>query len=212
MTTVKRSWNDITIADYDRLVEISEGGGSPIEIDVKTLAVLCDCEEEKIWDLPLDRMAILRNEMNWLTYFDFPKKLRTTKLKICGEDFNVMTDVSKFTVAQYVDFQTLWKDRDKHKAEVMCLFIVPRGKKYNDGYDVGELAEILKKTISIVDYNTICFFFLKELRLSTAASLTFSIWTMERMMKKEKDPEMKKKIAKEIEILREKRSSFGFAL
>lgn len=208
----KDSWNKITVADYDRIMSFTEDESlAPIEIDIKVLSVLCDVAEDEIWNMTPGEVGQLRQGMKFLNHFDFPKKLRSQKMVINGEQYEIQADVSKFTVAQYVDFQQLWKDRDKQKGVMLSVFIVPRGKKYNEGYNATELADTLYNSVSIVDYNTICFFFLKELRTSIEASLLSSIWMLERMMRKEKNPEKKEEIKKAIAGLREKISSFGFA-
>lgn len=208
----KDSWNKITVADYDRIISFTEDESlAPIEIDIKVLSVLCDVAEDEIWNMTPGEVGQLRQGMKFLNNFDFPKKLRSQKITINGEQYEIQADVSKFTVAQYVDFQQLWKDRDKQKGVMLSVFIVPRGKKYNEGYNATELADTLYNSVSIVDYNTICFFFLKELRTSIEASLLSSIWMLERMMKKEKNPEKKEEMKKAIAGLREKISSFGFA-
>lgn len=208
----KDSWNKITVADYDRIISFTEDESlAPIEIDIKVLSVLCDVAEDEIWNMTPGEVGQLRQGMKFLNNFDFPKKLRSQKMVINGEEYEIQADVSKFTVAQYVDFQQLWKDRDKQKGVMLSVFIVPRGKKYNEGYNATELADTLYNSVSIVDYNTICFFFLKELRTSIEASLLSSIWMLERMMKKEKNPEKKEEMKKAIAGLREKISSFGFA-
>lgn len=208
----KDSWNKITVADYDRIMSFTEDESlAPIEIDIKVLSVLCDVAEDEIWNMTPGEVGRLRQGMKFLNHFDFPKKLRSQKITINGEQYEIQADVSKFTVAQYVDFQQLWKDRDKQKGVMLSVFIVPRGKKYNEAYNATELADILYNSVSIVDYNTICFFFLKELQTSIEASLLSSIWMLERMMRKEKNPQKKEEIKKAIAGLREKISSFGFA-
>lgn len=191
----KKSWSDITISDYKKMLKISEDEYlSPIEKDAGVLAVICGCEESDIWNLGVNEFNILRGDMEFLNHFDFPKDWKMRKMKIAGEEYEVQADVSKFTVSQYMDYQSLWKSKEKHMGSMLTVFLVPRGKKYNEGYDINRLAEVFEDNVSIMTYNSICFFFLRNLVSSTSASQIYSILTLRRMIKREKDPGEKEKL------------------
>lgn len=205
----KKSWNDITIKEYDRITAIVEDEfNSPMEANIKTLAILCDVPEEEIWNMDITELRHLLSQTEWLSEFDFPRDLRTKKVRIQGVDYEINTDISTFTVAQYIDFQNLWRDHSKHKGAFLTVILVPRGKKYNEGYDTAALAEVLENNLSIVDWNAICFFFLKEW-LNLIKGFQLYSYLMLKKMKKKATPGLREKTEEALSQIEEMMRMLG---
>lgn len=178
MELKKKSWKDISINDYDRIASICEDEEStPLEKDVKVIALLCDSTEEEIYELSIDEVSAMRRQTAWLNDFDFDKK-KVKKVKVGDDDYDVVVDLKQFSYGQYVDFQTYSKDEKNNKAAILSTILVPKGKKYNDGYDIAETIKAIGENVSIVDYNTICFFFVKTCVRSTNNFLQSLEWMM----------------------------------
>lgn len=188
---MKNKWSDITIADYKQINEItSRELDSDLEKSVAYLAVLMNEDEDKLWSLTLPELNALLEQTKWLnSEFTFNKR-PFKHIVINGEKYDVMVDIMKFTVAQYADFQIYWDHRTDPEwmAKLMTVFVIPRGKKYNDGYDAAALAETLENNLSITDFNSICFFFLLDLLNLTKAIALYSTWLTRKMRK---NPKMK---------------------
>lgn len=193
---MKTKWSDITIADYKKIVEISKREfDSELEKSVGYLSVLSSKPEGELWSLNILELKGLLNEITWLnSEFTFNKH-PFKNIMLNGEKYDVCVDITKFSVAQYADFQIYWDHRTDpdYMAKLMTIFIIPKGKKYNEGYDVVELAETLEQNLSITDYNSICFFFLLDLLNLTKAMALYSVWLTR---KKKKDPKMQENIEK----------------
>lgn len=188
---MKQKWSEITIADYKQINEItSRELDSDLEKSVAYLAVLMNEDEDKLWSLTLPELNALLEQTKWLnSEFTFNKH-PFKHIVINGEKYDVMVDIMKFTVAQYADFQIYWDHRTDPEwmAKLMTVFVIPRGKKYNDGYDAAALAETLENNLSITDFNSICFFFLLDLLNLTRGIALYSTWLTRKMRK---NPKMK---------------------
>lgn len=194
----KRSWSDITINDYKEILEIQQREyDSDLEKGIAVLSVLCGVDEDELYSIPISQLNGLLSGISWMNNeFTFNQNWNSKYIKINGVKYDVIVDINKFTVAQYADFQIYWDKRDdvNYMGKLLTIFIIPDGKKYNDGYDIVELASILENYVSITDYNSVCFFFLKDLTLSTKASLYYSVWETMKMIRKEKNKEKKKEL------------------
>lgn len=187
---VKKSWAEVSIKDYKRIEEICKRElDSELEKDIAVLAVLSGVDEDTIYSLPIIELRGLIDQIKWLSEdYDFPKEWKTNKLKIDGEEYIINPNINTFTVAQYADFQVIYPKKEDNMGRFLSIFIIPRGKKYNEGYDPIELADRLEEVLTINDWNRICFFFLVAWTLSIAVSLRSSIKDLKKRMKKEKDP------------------------
>ena len=194
----KTSWNDITINDYRKITEItSREFDSELEKGIAILSVLCGVDEDDVYSLPINQLKSLLDGITWIYEpYSFDKNWKADSLTINGEKYDIVADINKFTVAQYADFQIYWDKRDDidYMAKVLSCFIIPKGKVYNDGYDVVELIDILENNISINVWNSLCYFFLKCCLLSIEASLYCSVLVLTKMIMKERNKERRQQL------------------
>lgn len=185
MEIKKKSFKDINLKDYKKIVEISTRElDSDLEKDIAVLAVLCDCSEDDIYNMPLNELKSLLSEINWIKGYNYtPANKLPNKLKIDGIEYTINPDINKFTVAQYMDFQNFWDKRNEYMGNLLAVFIIPKGHKYNEGYDVMELADRLEEVFSLDDWNNVCFFFLKIWWNSIKHSLISSDLELKKMLK-----------------------------
>lgn len=158
-----KSWDECPINTYYQIADLFDEPIPEVERNVALLAILCDCSEDEIWALPLPEVSALISQVNWIGHFDFNQKKEIKKINIGQFKCKVQNDLFNFSVAQYIDFQTYWKSRDRKLAEVISVFTVPEGCKYNSGYDLLELQKAIGNNISITTANSLCFFFLRSL-------------------------------------------------
>ena len=194
----KKRWEDITINDYKEIVNITQKElDSDLEKSISILAILCECTEDDLYSMSANKLYKLLSEIEWVKQpYKFNHNWSSKYITINGIKYDVVVDINKFTVAQYADLQIYWDKRDDidYMAKLMTLFIIPNGKTYNNGYDIVQLANIIEDNVSINDFNSICFFFLKSCLIFIKASLLFSNWQLMKLMIKEKDKEKKKQL------------------
>lgn len=198
----KKSFKDVNLKEYKKIVEINKRElDSNLEKDIAVLSVLLGVDEQEVYNLPITELRSLLEQIKWVYEYEFkPTKKLVNKIKIDGEEYVVNPDLNKFTVSQYMDFQNFWDKRSERMGNLLAVFIIPKGKKYNEGYDVIELADRLEEVFSLEDWNNVCFFFLKNYMISTKASLLYLDWQMRKIQRKEKDKTKKE----EIKQMREK--------
>ena len=149
-------------------------------------------------------------ESSFITELPKPKKISLKHIVINGNKYNILTDISKYTVAQYVDFQTLVKRGDEYAANILATIIIPQGYAYGDACDsakhlkevVDEINNYLPATLAI----SLVFFYTKKLMNSTNRTAIF-LEAMTMTTRKEKKTEkLWKKVKKN---LRKMRHIFG---
>ena len=157
---IKDKWSDITIAEYERIVDIIKGTDDEIERLTGVISVLGGVDEDEIADMPIAEIAKIGQKLDFLNSFDFNKNATYKSLVIDGETLVLST--KNMTVAQYVDFQATWSAETKDLARIISICYVPKGKKYNQDYDIEELIKKIRNNVSIDKANSIGFFLLKR--------------------------------------------------
>lgn len=157
---IKDKWSDITIAEYERIVDIIKGTDDEIERLTGVISVLSGVDEDEIADMPIAEIARIGQKLDFLNSFDFNKNATYKSLVIDGETLVLST--KNMTVAQYVDFQATWSAESKDLARIISICYVPKGKTYNKDYDIEELIEKIRNNVSIDKANSIAFFLLKR--------------------------------------------------
>lgn len=192
----KNNWKDISITEYKRLCEIDEREfDSDLEKQIARAAIVLGKDEKELYDLSVSEMKNILFQTEWLYEpFKFDLKWHKKTIKIGDIDCKVFQSIEELSVAQYLDFQNFWDERDKYQGNVMACFFVPEGKKYNEGYDVREFAEEIENTLSIEEWNAFAFFLLKNWLVSIRCSVRYGIWVIQKMIWREKDKERKKEL------------------
>lgn len=168
---IKERWSDITIAEYERIVDIIKGTDDEIERLTGVISVLSGVDEDEIADMPIAEIAKIGQKLDFLNSFDFNKNATYKSLVIDGE--TLVLAVKDMSVAQYVDFQATWSAESKDLARIISICYVPKGKKYNQDYDIEELIKKIRNNVSIDKANSIGFFLLKKLNGLTNFTVRF---------------------------------------
>ena len=170
---IKDKWSDITIAEYERIVETIKSTDDEIERLTGVISVLSGVDEDEIADMPIAEIARIGKKLDFLNSFDFNKNATYKSLVIDGETLVLST--KNMTVAQYVDFQATWSAESKDLARIISICYVPKGKKYNQDYDIEELIKKIRNNVSIDKANSIAFFLLKRFAKLTNFTVRFLV-------------------------------------
>ena len=188
-----KSWNDISINTFNKLREIKINSNDSLELldsNIALLSILCDVDEDTIASLTTSEFSTLLSQTTFLS--TLPKVKIQDTYTINGNKYEVFLTLKDMSVAQYIDFQTFYKDQDKYFKELLACFLIPKGKKYGEDYDVQEVIDDIGNHLSIVDANSILFFFVLLYQSLTKATLTYSIRQMKKARKKMNKEEQKK--------------------
>lgn len=186
-----KNWNDININTFNKLnsVQFKEiDDDTMLNANVKLLSILCDVDEDEIENLKLDEFSRLIKEMAFIE-----KPLPKTNIKMLyrlnNKVYHLNTNIKKMTTAQYIDFQTLYKQKEQDIAKILACFMIPKGKKYGD-YEVDEVVKDLNNHLSISEAQTIMFFFAESYR-KLISNIKISL-TKQMNKNKNITPQMKK--------------------
>lgn len=189
------SYDKLTLGIYRELLAI-EKTEDDVSYGIKILSALSDYSEDELMDMPMDEFQSLMAKTSFLNTpmqkLDW-KHLGKT-ITINGKKYNVIKDAKKMTAGQYIDYKSYMKDADKFiemLPYILTVFIIPEGCKYNDGYDIEDLAKELNDNLDLKTALSITDFFQHQSKLSMLTSLRYLKWMTKRMMKKEKNMEVR---------------------
>lgn len=191
-----KNWQEITIEIYDKIRDLDvdiKSEEEALDVNVKLLSILCDVSEDEIINLPLTEFTILVGKTEFLK--EMPVRTVEQYYEIGkGRVYEVQMNLREMTTAQFIDFQTLIKNQEKNTANILACFMLPKGKKYAEDYDVIEVAEYLYKNMSIATARSVMFFFILQYQTLQKVMLNYSIKELKKSLKREKNEEMKMKL------------------
>lgn len=191
------NYRNLPIGKYLEILELSRDESiDALAQQVKTIAILTDMSEDEVLSLPIMDYRELASRTKYLEK-EYDGKLMVAKsYKVGGFDLIPVKDVNKITTAQYVDFQTFSKDSDRYIVEILSTMLIPKGMKYNEGYDMADVHKAIRENLSVADVLSLSAFFLTKLVKSIKDFRTYSI----KEIKKCPDKEMREKL---MEIIRQ---------
>lgn len=180
------NYNDITVGTYLDLVEILDDETmDEIDKKVEIVALLDGREVDVIYDLPLPKFSELMQKASFL--LEEPKPMQVSDVyNLGGMKLESCLTLSKITTAQFIDYQTYIKDKDK-LVELISVFLIPKGHKYGKGYDILEVQKVIRDNMPITQAMGLAAFFLLLYKALLKVSLTSSIKKLKKMKRKEKD-------------------------
>jgi hypothetical protein len=196
------NFNQLMLGQYMDIQAISrEEGLEDIDRQAQILSVLSGIDAEEILHLPIGEYKEMVAKADFLTRTELPR-IQVAKSYRVG-DFTLfpVKDYRKLEAGQYVDFQTYAPDLENHLVEFLSVILVPKGCRYNEGYDVLEVQQAIRDDMSVIDGVTIAGFFLTWCRSSILNSLNSSKQEAMRIKDREKREKILEEIASQERIL-----------
>lgn len=168
------NYRDLTIGMYLDICEVD----ARTDIDdvmkqVIILSHLTGMSEDDILNLSIPEYRTLATKSHFLSH-PYNGEIQMAKKYTIGKwELIPVTDFQKITAAQYIDFQTFAKEGEKRIVEIISILLVPKGKKYNQDYDIVELQNDLRKALSVADALTLFAFFFVQYKALIKDSLTY---------------------------------------
>lgn len=203
-----KSYSELPVDRYLEIRDLINEECEPLDLQVKLVSILDGRSEEDVLNMNIKDYHELVEQSGFLVELPKPSKSIPNKININGKKYQLQKDVSKFTTAQYIDYQTMIarEDREKILPYILSCFIVPEGKRYNDGYDISETIKDIGAHLSVQDAVNICFFFQQKYLRLLDDTLIYLGWKTKRMARKTKDETTKKKLTEAMERMKELRS------
>ena len=211
--TIKTSWRDVTINEYFDFRDKLESASSDYEKEIIKIAFVNGFNEDDVWNMTIADVKRYQQNTLWLNDFEISKDVKFKTIKIEDEVYRINSDMQSFSVAQYIDFQNFFPKRTQktnYIGNILACFIIPKGKKYGEGYDVAQLVNKINDNVDILTSNEIIFFFLKRFLFSIKVMLIFFKYQMKimKLIGKKKHREKIKEIEEKTKEL-EKNISVG---
>lgn len=193
-----KSYDKLPIGAYLRLVDIAQNTDEA-QRNIAIVSVLSSIPEEDVLEMPYEKVEKMTSDAGFL--LAQPKAAEVRKVYEVGEWRLVPTlKKARITASQYIDFQELSaRGVEKYFAQILACFLIPEGKKYNEGYDFEEVADAIYNHLSIVDANALYAFFLRT--LSKSINNTLNYLKAKIMLHIAKTEEEKKTIAEAIQAM-----------
>lgn len=194
------NYRKLSIGKYLQIVDLCNTEMDEIDRKVRIVGILTGLTDDEVLSLPLTEFSECCAKAQFLDK-QCPENLIPSVSKsypVGGFVLVPVTDMRKVTAAQYIDFQTFSKDREKYIVEMLSCFLIPKGCEYNDGYDILDVHNAIKEEMSVAEVLAVLAFFFKSWTLSLRNTLTYS----ERMAGKVKDKTKRKKVMEAIAEIR----------
>ena len=199
-----QSYRELPIGDYQDILALCKDESlEELDRQVKILSILTKVDEDTLLNLPIQDFKVLTSRMGFLEK-DLPTKV--TKLeksyKIGKFELVPVTDMRKVITAQYIDFQSFHQAGfEDHFVEILSCLLVPKGKKYNQDYDIIEVQDAIRKDLNVHDAASLYAFFIFSCRESIKDMLTFSLQETQKIKDKEKREKIQEQIKDQIHLL-----------
>ena len=191
------SYKSLPIGDYQKILALCKDDGlEELDRQVKILSILTGIGEDEILDLPIQEFKVMTSRMGFLER-DLPTEVTRLEesYRICRFDLVPVIDMRKISTAQYIDFQSFHQAGfEEHFVEILSCILIPKGRKYNQDYDIIEVQDAIRRDLNVHDGASIYAFFMFSCRESIKDILTFSL----QETKKIKDKAKKEKIQEQI--------------
>lgn len=206
MIKIIDNWRNLPVGKWLEILEFSRDENvDALEQQVKTIAILTGLTDDEVLDLPIMEYKSLASKTMFLEK-GYDGKLQIAKsYGLNGMELIPVKDFSKITTAQYVDYQTFSKEGDMYLVQTLSTLLVPKGKKYNDGYDMDAVQQAIRDNLSVADVVSLYAFFLTKWVKSIKDSQTY----LDKEIKKIPNKLMREKLMKQVQEMRSKINGVG---
>lgn len=166
-------WNDVTLSQFLELQEINK-----IEDETDKILSLAELFfGEEVTSLSLPEFNKKMRVLDFLKD-EIPTNHIVKKVVVNKHEYTIDAVLGHMSTAQYVDFINFSKDESNiHKT--LAVFFIPKGHKYNDGYDMEQVFEdMLSLPVDIVMSES--FFFKRQFALFIKIFQSYSKRTMKK--------------------------------
>lgn len=153
---------DLPLAKYLKTLEIfNDASLSDLDKNIEILAIYADTTVDSILKLRPDAVEECFADMsNSISSYKPSNSKRPKKIKINDQVYTINYNIGKLNMAQYIDFQQIIVKKNylENLPALLSIFIIPKGHKYNDDYDIIELRRVLENNITLDESLSIIFF------------------------------------------------------
>lgn len=155
------NWKDLSIKKYNQILNVDENL-TPIEKDIEYISILSDTPTSELYMKSIEELNELRGELSFLEQKYVTSNSPIKKIQLNDWHLNVTQNINKMSVSQYVDFNMNLQEEKMNTAMMLACFLIPEGKRYNDGYDMVQLISDIEEHVNMQLANDLAFFLLRK--------------------------------------------------
>lgn len=199
MATRKKSWNDITVSDFQAIYKLESE--DPEDRLLRLIALVNGIGYDDVLNMPISELERHFGDIDFLQREPRIPLMRGS-YELGGTRYRVHS--KEMTTAQYIDFKQMVDSYAENLARFLTIFLIPEGHRYGDGYDLDKAAQDIS-SMSITDARSVADFFLTACALLTAISLRSSRRQIRRRIRRARtqgERELLGRMMAEVESLR----------
>ena len=131
--TVPTEWKDITIAEFQRYLQIAKSKRKTRDDEI--IALFCKVDKNLVKKIKLKDKNILVNKINSFVNSDNRTKL-VKRLDFKGKKYGFIPNLSKITTGEFVDIEQYGKEINENLHKVMSVLYREIDKEVNEFYSV----------------------------------------------------------------------------
>lgn len=158
-------YEDMPVGVFEKVTALLQGPGDAAAMTAGLIALLSGTTAEEVERLPI-REYIRRREA--LAFLNSEPDVRRGRMPraydIAGQRVKVQAEPMRLTAAQFIDAQEYLRDGGvaAHLADIICCFLIPEGRQYNDGYDMDALKAAVRDHLPVTEALRLSAFFLRR--------------------------------------------------
>jgi len=161
--TKKFTWEDVSIGQFHQILAIMGMKKSELDKAIDVLSVLSGETSENYKNMPLEVVTDLLRKIEGLTAQNLKPRFIGGTYVVEGTTYLLTPCAEKMTAGQFIDYQLTLEKNPDDVALLCAVLLVPKGKKYGEGYDVMELRQTLYDKFPYIDSMGISFFCKRDL-------------------------------------------------
>lgn len=188
------------IATYGKILDILQDNSRGwIDKEVEMISILANKTPDEVDNMLTVELRGLTSQLGFLT-----EKAETVEVRKEYKvgDFTLVPEkkISKIKAGQFISFQEFAKVYHDNNNDVnvipllLSCLLIPKGKKFAEGYDVEDVQEAIAEHLSVVDALSLTAFFLTLVKQSQANILHYLEWRLKLTRAKTKEQKMAKKM------------------
>lgn len=186
-------WGDITLNQYYAIKGALDSTKGKEDIDILTslIGAVYGMTVKEVEELPYKTVQEYAASLYPLLNYSPKANICRKSYKVGEWDCVVELDAETLTTAQYVEFKNLASRTEEMFGEFLSIILMPKGHKWNDGYDRRQLVNDIYEHFKVEDAMALSAFFFEWLRMSIKFMLRRLRWQIRLMRKGETKEAMK---------------------
>lgn len=178
------NYTSLTVGKYEALLRArADHEGDTNELNPHVLSILSDMTVEQLLDLKVPEFRAMMDRAGFLC--TAPRPTEVAKLYRFGDmDLVPVTDIRKMTAIQGMNIQTYAGNFEQNLVPLLACVLVPKGKKYSEGYDILEVQRAIWQYLPITDALGLLNGFAVDTLTTSTAIMQREIRNMSRMNNK----------------------------